>query len=170
MIATLVTLLSSGGFGAVTGLVGSYLGKVEERKQRDLANAHELALRELALREREQERGHELQMADKQMQRAELETELEVDKLEFSAFDKSLDSVSPFGDALRAIARTAILSVSIAAFLWLLFSTHTIIGGLESLPRDELFLLYREMVGNIMFLAMTASFWYFGSRPPQKRL
>ena len=166
----ILDILSSGGIGAIVGAIGSFLNKMEERKILKLKHAYNLADRELDLREVVAEQEHNLAMADKQMEQTELEGDIATDVAEVNAFATHLKVNAKatgiaFVDAIRGLMRPLITIYLMAMVTYIGYQTHVLVGGLESLPADELFTLYRDIIMSTIFLMTVAVTWWFGSRP-----
>lgn len=162
----LVDLVTTGGFGAVVGLVGSYLTKREERMiQTEMAAAR--------LEEAKLEFSHELSMADKQMERAEVEGNLQVQEVEAGAFVESVKTASAtigitFVDAIRGLMRPVITLYLLGVATLLAIKVDDLVGGMAVFNGDQLFALYDQVIMQVIFLTATAVTWWFGSRPAGK--
>ena len=166
-------IVTSGSAGAVVGLVGSWITKREDRKKAELDLEREIRVGELRLRELEAESNHELAMADKAVERAEVEGDIAIGSEEIAAFTESLKSQAQatgiiFVDAVRGMMRPVITVFLLGLSTWLAISVHKLVGGLDSLPAAELFALYKLIIMQIIFLTVTAVTWWFGSRPSKR--
>ena len=166
----IVDLFSTGGMGAIIGLAGSWLTKREKRKEAELNLQREIELGKLRLDELAAESEHELAMADKQMQRAELEGDIVVEKAEVDAFTESLKSQAKSTgiliiDAVRGLMRPLITVFLLGVSAWLAYSVNGLVGGLSSLDSKAIYALYDQIIQQIIFLTVTAVTWWFGSRP-----
>lgn len=159
----LATILGSGGLGTVVGMAGSLFRAHIDRKEK--ANEREFLLKkqELELKEVKLEQTHELEMADKQMERAKVEGEIVIEGKEVDAFAKSLPSEKFTG--WLSFVRPAIT-------FFLLFSSTVLavvvwnkVDGLENFTPEELTDTLRDIIASTLFLTMTAVTWWFGSRP-----
>lgn len=169
----LVDLFATGGFGTIVGLLGSYMTKREERLSEEIKIRGQQELAQLRLKEQELEQSHELGMADKQMQRAEVEGALKIGEVEAGAFVASVaESSRNIGitivDAIRGLMRPIITIYLLAVATYLTYKLNQLVGGLAALPQDDAFELYTSVIGQIIFLTATAVTWWFGSRPTQK--
>jgi hypothetical protein len=166
----IVDLFSTGGMGAIIGLAGSWLTKRENRKEAELNLQREIELGKLRLDELAAESEHELAMADKQMQRAELEGDIVVEKAEVDAFTESLKAQAKSTgiliiDAVRGLMRPLITVFLLGVSTWLACSVNDLVGGLSSLDSKAIYALYDQIIQQIIFLTVTAVTWWFGSRP-----
>jgi hypothetical protein len=75
----LVDIFTSGGLGAITGLAGGLITKHIERKEKANERGFLLKKQELDLKELELEQAHETAMADKQMERAQVEGNIKIE-------------------------------------------------------------------------------------------
>ena len=163
-------IVTSGGMGAIIGLAGSWMTKREDRKKAELDLERELKVGELRLKELEAESNHELAMADKAMERAEVEGNIAIESEEIAAFAESLKSQAKstgiiFVDAVRGLMRPTITVFLLGLSTWMAIAVHKLVGGLDSLPANELFALYKLIIMQVIFLTVTAVTWWFGSRP-----
>lgn len=170
----LIDLFATGGFGTVVGLLGSYMTKREERLSQQIRLESEKQMAELRIKEQELEQAHELGMADKQMQRAEVEGALKIGEVEAAAFVASVKESGKkigitFIDGVRGMMRPLITTYLLIVSTILAYKLNALVGGLQVLPADEVYKLYREVIQQIIFLTATAVTWWFGSRPTQRR-
>ncbi len=172
MLEILFGLLSSTGFGAITGLIGSIATKVMEYKTLGRKLEYDVQMAEIRQREVEAEQSHELAMADKQMERAQVEGQLVVDAEEMRAFTES-QKQNKVGEgpmaAVRSLVRPVVTFYLLTACTVLTYLIWKAIGGLDALPTKELVEIFRHTIYTIFFLASTAVTWYFGSRPSSQR-
>lgn len=166
----IVDLFASGGMGALVGMLGSWMTKREDRKNLELTIKRDVQLGELRLKELAAESEHELAMADKEVERAEVEGDIAIESAEIGAFAESLQAQAKstgivFVDAIRGLMRPLITVFLLILATWLAASVNDMVGGLESMPKAELFDLYRLIIQQLIFLTVTAVTWWFGSRP-----
>jgi hypothetical protein len=161
--------MTSGGFGAVTGLLGGYLTKVENRKMKQLDHQHEQAMGEMGLRELTLEHTQALEMKDKEAMLAEVEGDIVIEGKEADAFVESIKGQGKatgikFVDAVRGLMRP-LITIFLLWVVWEIYDdVDTLVGGLESLTETQLVLLYTTLIESIMFLTTTAVAWWFASR------
>lgn len=169
MIAEIITILSSSGFGAITGFFGSWMTKRENRLNKELDQNHELAMAKIDLVEGREERAHALALADKELEITETEGEIEQDIAETEAFTQSLEvqkikSGIKWVDAVRFLMRPFVTVYLLAIASYFAYNVHQLVNGLESLPLEQVVTLYTQLISQLMFLTTTAVTWWFGSR------
>jgi len=169
MIETILGIFTSGGFGAITGLVGSFMAKREERKVLELKYAYEKDMAEIDRLREEADRDHDLAMADKQVERAEAEGAIAMDVAEVGLVDAAIQAQAKSSgnktvDAVLRFVRPAITAYLLVVVTLIGFKLHELTGGLNNLPIAEVFDLYKHIVHQTVFLAVTAVAWWFGSR------
>lgn len=158
----LITALGSSGLGSIIGLAGGIITKAIEAKQNAREMAFKLKSRELDLREAEQERSHELDMADKMVERAQVEGELRVGELAGIGFNES-QKTNKVDGALRFV-RPAITFYLLFGSTALFATVWRKVGGLEGIPSADLVDMLVMMISSAMFLTVTCVSWWFGSR------
>jgi len=169
MISSILSIMTSGGFGAVTGLIGGYLTKVENRKMKALDHAHEQSMGELSIRELTLEHTQALELKDKEAMLAEVEGDIIVEGKEADAFVESIKGQGKatgigFVDAIRGLMRP-LITVFLLWVVWQIYAdVDALVGGLEAMPMIALAALYAEIVSSIIFLTTTAVAWWFASR------
>lgn len=170
MFAIFGAIFGSTGFGTVIGLIGSYFTRRDERKKEEIHLANEQAMAKLRVEELKLEQNHELAMADKQIERAEVERATTIDKGELEAFKASLSIgsqksgkgwVNGFNSLMRPLITLFLLGVTV----WFASEVFEKVGGLESLDSTELQELFKHLIMTFTFLASTAVTWWFGARP-----
>jgi hypothetical protein len=165
----LAGLLTSSGFGAIIGLLGSWLTKRQEAKTLALQYQHENDMAKQRLVEAAAEYAHEIALKKEQIEQVQVEGAIQIDSKAMDAFTASIQNDKPSGikfvDAIRGLMRPAITLYLLAVTTALTLSIHKIVGGLESFDPKELFSLYQQIVLEIIFLCSTAVCWWFGSRP-----
>ena len=167
MLATLTALLSSSGLGAILGVAGSWLTKAEERKLLKEKNTHDQAMARLSMEELKLE-------GEQQLQIVQAEGEIAADVAAGEAFAESMKEQQMtygirFVDAIRGLMRPIITIYLLGVATWLTINVHTLVGGLEGMPQNDVMALYTEIIAAILFLTTPAVTWWFGSRPSSKR-
>lgn len=174
MLEMLLGVLSSAGMGTLVGLVGSIATKWLEFKMLDKKLAHEEAQAEIRLREQQAEYTHAVAMADKQIETAQVEGEIQMDIAASEVFRESLKSQQmEYGgvvDKIRGLMRPAITLFLLAVTTWYTWRLHDMVGGLDGLEPVEVVELYKHAVLTTFFLASTAVSWWFGSRWSDNKL
>ena len=169
----LFSLLSTTGAGGIMGLVGSWLTKREERENLKVTNAHEKAMATIRMHEQKLEANHELAMADKQLERAQVEGNIAIEQGEIAAFNTSLlqqgkSTGIAFVEAIRGLMRPAITIYLLVIASIIAYNINGLIGGIKQLPTEELLMTYKEIIQQLLFLTATAVTWWFGLRPSTK--
>ena len=174
MLDALMTIFTSSGLGAITGLVGSYLTKIEERKAAKQRHEFDLKMAEIRIQETQLETQHELSMADKEFERAESEGKIAIETAEVAAFTESIKSQSVstgngFVDAVRGAMRPIITIFLLAVSTYIIIRVGKILGGIENMDRTYLAEMYKAVISDFLFLTVTSVTWWFGSRPAQRK-
>ena len=170
MLESIGEIFASSGLGAIVGAVGSWLGKREERKARQDEYAHESKMRDLDMQETQMTQAHEMAIADKEIQRAETEGQIDLDKIEASGWKESItqgfkQTGVKWVDGIRGLMRPLITVYLLAIASVVTYQLSRLVGGLEALPMDEVLDMYRHVISQLIFLTATAVTWWFGSRP-----
>jgi len=173
MLSTILGIFTSGGFGVIAGLVGSWATKREERKTLELNINHELAMAEIEAKRDAQDQAHSLALADKGMELAQLEGEIAVDTAEMDNVGETIraqgkSSGNAIVDGILRFVRPLITGYLLVIVTVIGFKLHTLLGGFESLPINDVFELYKHIIYQTVFLTVTAVAWWFGSRGVSK--
>ena len=169
MLEAILGIFTSGGFGALTGLVGGYMQKREQRKILQLENEHAEKMAQIDVEMAHLEHQQALALVEKQIDLAETEGQIEVDAREADAFVESVRSASQptgnkFLDGVKTLIRPVITGI-LMYFAWDIYNQlDTIIGGLAELEPEKLQDLYVYVIHAIIFLTITAVTWWFASR------
>ncbi|MDF2178374.1 hypothetical protein P2G88_08930 [Aliiglaciecola sp. CAU 1673] len=175
MLEAIVGIFSSSGLGAIVGLFGSWLTKREERRNMALKLEFEVKMAEIRKAEAEMEFNHELALADKQIERAQVEGEIQRDVAEMAAFKESLKEQQQmyeikFVDAVRGLMRPLITVYLLIIATYVTLKIGGFVGGMEgAMPEQEMVIMYKDTIAQVMFLVTTAVTWWFGSRPSSQR-
>lgn len=180
MIATILSLVTSAGFGTITGVFGAWLTRIEERKQKKIDYDYNLRMAEINLEESKLDRQHEIDMADKKRAEAETEGEIQADlieaqskadseKLDGQSFIESIKAASkPVGikwiDGLQKIMRVVITVYLLVIVTWFAYEVSSKIGGIDALNKEKMVDLYIQIISGLLFLTTVAVGWYFGKR------
>ena len=174
-MSILMQVLSSSAFGAVIGLLGSWLTKREERKNHEIKSEFDFKMAELKKAEAEMKFKHELELAEKKIESTKIKGDIDKEKEEIKAFKESLKVQSTstkikFVDAIRGLMRPTITIYLLVIGTIIALNLHHFAGGIEnSLTRIEVVSMYRDTISQIMFLLTSAITWWFGSRPSSAR-
>lgn len=169
MIESILGIFSGGAFGAVTGLVGSWLTKREERATLELKQAHESKMRELDIDEAKQEHSRALELADKKNQAVQTEAEIQADIKAAETFETSIKvGNQPSGiawiDGFRSLMRPLITLFLLLASVVLTVKISTLGVGLETLGVEPLSAMLQQIINELLFLTTTVVTWWFGTR------
>lgn len=157
----------AGGLGAITGIIGNWLVKREERKTLIIQFDQQHKMAKLNGEQ-------QLQLASSERQTLSVKGNIAVESTEADAFKDSL-AVSAksvgvgFVDGIRGLMRPLITVFLLVMCTLLAVNIHELVGGLESLSGDSIFQLYRDIILQLLFLTCTAVTWWFGSRPSKQR-
>jgi len=170
----LLSILTSTGAGGIIGVIGSWLTKREERKNIQLQFERDVKLAEIRKDEAKIEADHELALADKQIERAQVEGSVAIDQAEIKAFSEGLKEQSKtYGikavDGIRGLMRPLITVYLLVIATLLTLKINQLVGGLDSLEMSELKGIYDNVINQMLFLTATAVTWWFGSRPSSQR-
>lgn len=180
----LVGLLGTGGLGTVfsgiSGLVGGWLTKRENRKMMELTNAHELNMANVDQKAAEFELQASIHLAEKKIDLTETEGAVERDLIDAQAdadvsaadaraFAEGLRNANkptgtPWIDNFRALTRPLItwsLYIFVVIIFWVL---HSKVGDLVAADTELLVKLYVYLVQSTIYLFIMAVSWWFMSR------
>jgi len=171
VITEIIGGVASGGlmnvFGAVSGLIGGWLAKIEQRKMLELVNTHEEKMADFDLKRDQIAYDHTLAVIDKQIDQAEAEGAIADDLRSADAFIESMkgeSNLTGFGAAVKSAVRPLITGVLLWC-TWVIYDQlNTLVGGLEGLDAELLQQLFIYVVQAILFLTITAVAWWFASR------
>ena len=169
MLETIMAVLSSSGLGVITGLVGAFMSKREEFKVMQLQYSHEKAMAQYDLQRDVQDNAHDLDMADKNMEMAQTEGQIDTDIAEMGNVAETIkaqgkSSGNPILDGILRFVRPVITFYLLAVLSVIGWKLHSLTGGLDNLPVGDLFTLYKHVIIQTTFLTVTAVAWWFGSR------
>lgn len=170
MIEIIMGIFSSTGFGTVIGLVGSWITRFEERKNQQMKFEQEYKMTQLDIEATKLEQAHQLAMADKQMEVAEVESTIAINKGELNAFKESIVKGSTksgvaWVDGFNSLMRPLITIFLLAVSGWYTYTLMKLYGGLEGMGASEMSILVKHTIYTIFFLTSTAVTWWFGARP-----
>lgn len=172
MLDAILGIFSSGGMGALVGLFGSVATKWLEYKTIGQKLIFEKEMAQIRTRELELEQQHAIALADKQIDIAKVEGEIQSDIASMAAFVESQKEQSlHYGgwvDQVRGLMRPIITMFLLTVSTWLMWEVWGRVDGLTSLEETELLALFRSLLDSVTFLTMTAVTWWFGSRWSQK--
>lgn len=153
MIEGILTILGSPLLGGLVGMVGSYFTRKEERKFKESEWAHDYKMSQLN--------------AENKRKELQLQGDLTEKELEGKAFVTSQQTTSSWADNIRAIVRPIITAYLMFLMTMIGLQVNELVGGMETLPMDQIILLYSDIISGIVFLTITAVTWWFGTRNTQ---
>jgi len=168
MLEAILGIFGSTGMGGLIGLAGGIASKwleyktigqkLEFEKQMALIRAQELKL----------EMQHAIALADKQMEIAQVEGEIQRDVAEMAAFTESQKAgqkvYGGWVDQVRGLMRPVITMYLLAGSSMLTVLLWWTLGGLSAFPPEKLQNLFVHLVDSSVFLTVTAVLWWFGTR------
>ena len=157
MIAILVKLLASPILGSIAGFLGSWLTKMEDRKQKALDYQHE----ETMLAARNQQ---EILVAEKKLQGLIEEGRLAVEKADVDAFGKSQERSSTFGEKVKNMMRAILISYVAIVCGLLTFAIYRRIGGIGAMESVALVGLFADTVSMFFYMFSMGYAWFYGIR------
>ena len=169
-MSVLLSIFTSGGFGAILGLVGSWLTKKEERKSLELKYKQDLLLADKRKEEMLLENQHELLVADKQFDRAKMESTMKIEEKDIDAFTESQKTSGSFKlvESLRTLTRVFIVTYLLGVTTYFAYNISCVIGGFAAIPIIELTAIYKNILIELVFLTNLSVSWWFGSRASSK--
>lgn len=162
-MAWLVDLFVGPGAAGITGLLGGVVSKFFEVRAKREQNKYEERMRELDIEESKLERDHELAMADKQMERAEVEGNIAIQEGELRAFNTSQIEGNRV-DGMLKFVRPGITFYLLVAVSVLFAAVWKSVGGLEAFDTSQLTNMLHDMVNAAIYLTVMCIGWWFGSR------
>lgn len=158
----LISFFTSSGLGSIIGLVGGLATKHLEIKATASEYDFKFRMRKADLEESAQERGHELLMADKLVERAVAEGGIVIDGKEIDAFAAS--QAHGVVDGALKFVRPIITGYLLIASSALFYVVWNKAGGLNSMSHIEVSELLVTMIDAALFLTVTCTSWWYGSR------
>ena len=170
----IVDLFTSGGFGAVIGLAGGIATRWQQAKMDQAKFKFDVDMANVRKEEAKIEAEHELAIADKEMERSQVEGAIAVEVVNSEAFKEGLKvqriaTGIGFVDAVRGMMRPVITVYLLGLATWLAVKVHIMVGGLGSLPAETVSALYLQIVNDVFFLTTTSVAWWFASRGAVRR-
>lgn len=159
----LVDLFIGPGAAGITGLLGGMVSKYFEAKAKREQYRYEEAMRKLDIAEARLERDHELSMADKEMERAQIEGNIAIEEGELRAFNTSQTEGNRVEGILKFV-RPGITFYLLVTVSILFAAIWKSVGGLEAFEPSELVVLLKDMTNAAIYLTVMCIGWWFGSR------
>lgn len=158
----LVDIFTSSGLGSIVGMAGGLLQKFVDLKAKRLEFSHDIKMRQFDVEESKLEMSHQIAMADKQIDIAEAEGEIQIESKEADAFLESQKSAgkNSWLTFIRASITLYLLVITtvLSVFVW-----HKV-GGLSAFSPEELTILLESIVSDLFFLLVTCVCWWFAAR------
>ncbi len=174
----LETLLS----GGATGLIGSAISNIVDIFKERQQQKFELEKRRLDIEQIDKEQQFQLEQTT-------IEKEAEIEGAEMDLIEKSYEhDAARYSAGLKIkntwlkasliivdIIRGLVRPVMTAVMLYVLWETRLEVkgvldaAGVQGLDVDQALNIYQSLVDAIVYLALTAGFWWFGTRPMKKK-
>ena len=169
-VGSVLDIFTSGGLGAIVGAIGGIVTKGQEIKLHGLQSSERIAIAKISVEELSMEQGHELAMADKQVERAIVEGRQAVELKDSDAFVESIKGAfEPTGegfiDKLKGSMRPVITIALLSMTAVLMHELWSEVGGLKALTEGQLIELFSYVVQQVVFLTVLSVSWWFASRP-----
>lgn len=152
----ILDVFANAGFGALIGALFGWLNKREERATLKDKHTYQVAMLNAKT-------NAQLQLADIAVQASQVKGELAIDKEEAKSFTAS-QKTTGFGEAIKSIFRPMITCALLYVAYQLVMQIDSLVGGLDSLPTNELIALYRIVILQIFGLAGLCVGWWFSTR------
>jgi hypothetical protein len=166
ILETIAGIFSSGGLAGITGMIAGHLAKIEDRKKAAIDQAHELEMTKLTIMETKLEQSHELAIADKEIDKAETEGEIEIESKEVDAFVASQKNNKNEG-GIRWV-RPIIAGYLLVLSTYISAVVFKVTGGIESLPAQLQADLLIQIIEYVFYLTTLSVGWFFGARGTSK--
>ena len=156
-MSAVLSLLASPIFGSITGFLGSWLTKKEERKLKELELKHDEVMAQM----RNQQ---EILVAEKKLAGVIEEGKIVIQSEEMKAFTASQEKSSTFGEKVKNMMRAALICyVSLVCGL-LTCMIYRQIGGLDAMSTAALVSLFGETVSMFFYMFSLGYSWFYGIR------
>ena len=168
-LSGIVDILSTNGLGVITGLIGGWLAKREERKLFLLKAGHEVSMANIDLENSKLENAQMLAMADKSMEQAEIEGEIAMDIADSNLVVATVNAQAKHSgnaiiDGILRFVRPVIAIYLLVVTTMLANSLSKIIGNMNLLNPSIITDLYVHIIESTVLLTFIAVGWWFGAR------
>ena len=156
-MSAVLSLLASPIFGSITGFLGSWLTKKEERKLKELDYKHAEAMAQMKNQQ-------EILVAEKKLAGVIEEGKIVIQSEEMKAFTASQERSSTFGEKVKNMMRAALIcyvSLVCGLLTWMIYRQ---IGGLDSMSTAALVSLFGETVSMFFYMFSLGYSWFYGIR------
>ena len=156
-MSAVLSLLASPIFGSITGFLGSWLTKKEERKLKELDYKHAEVMAQMKNQQ-------EILVAEKKLAGVIEEGKIVIQSEEMKAFTASQEKSSTFGEKVKNMMRAALICyVSLVCGL-LTCMIYRQIGGLDAMSTAALVSLFGETVSMFFYMFSLGYSWFYGIR------
>lgn len=158
-MSMILSILGSSAFGTALGSFFQWLNRKEERASLAEKNRHDEAMQTLA-------NSQAIALADKGIEAAKEAGKTAVEQEEAKGFTESQKPsvISAFSEALKSWVRAIIVAYLLALCTYLAVEINSLVGGLSSIPVDQLTEMYREIIAQSFTLLSFAVGWYYAAR------
>lgn len=156
-MSAILSLLASPLLGSLTGFLGSWLTKKEERKLKELELKHD----EVMVQIKNQQ---EILIAEKKLQGVIEQGRIVVAQEEMAAFTESQKTTSTVGDKIKNLMRSVLISYVALMCGFLTFAIYRQIGGLSAMSTAALVTLFADSVAMFFYMFSMGYSWFYGIR------
>lgn len=160
MITALITLLSSGAFGTLIGIVGGYFNRKLDLESKKLDHEHDLDLKDKDLEFMQAE-------YEQRTRIAEIETEGKTEVAGYNAMAASYDYANPKGsgwiDSFSKIIRPFI---TLAFFFFTIYLFYTVNQkvSISIISQESIEKIYMTLIEWVLFQSGITIGWWFANR------
>ena len=156
-MSAILSILASPVLGSITGFIGQYLTRKEERAMKQAEFTH-------AERMLEAQNKQAILIAEKKLQGVIEEAKIKVEQEEVGAFRDSQKTTSTVGESIKNWVRAALVSYVAIVCLVLTIMVYCNIGGLGAMDKVALVALFSDAVAQFFFMFGLAFSWFYGVR------
>jgi len=169
MFTSLIAFVSTSGFSALTGLVGGWLAKREERKLAQINNQHEKDMAAIDRQAEADAHTYSLALADKQHEIAQTEGEINQELADTNLVAQTIKAQAKHSgvkwvDGTLRFVRPVITVYMLVLLSFIGYNLHILVGGFESLDEQIILKLYLQLVTSVINLTFLCVGWWFGAR------
>lgn len=156
-MSAILSVLASPILGSITGFIGQYLTRKEERAMKQAEFAHNEKMLDIQNKQA-------ILVAEKKLQGLIEEGKMAIAKEEMASFTESQKSVPGIGDTIKNWVRAGLVTYVAIVCLVLTIMVYRNIGGLGSMDKVALVTLFSEAVAQFFFMFGLAFSWFYGVR------
>lgn len=156
-MSAILSILASPILGSVTGFVGQWLTRKEERAMKQAEYAHSEKMEEMKNQQ-------VILVAEKKLQGVIEEAKLVIAKEEMNAFTESQKTLPGIGDTIKNWVRAALVTYVAIVCLVLTIMVYRNTGGLGAMDKAALVVLFSDAVSQFFFMFGLAFSWFYGVR------